>query len=160
MYGCVGSYDGYVRLWKLDSKLKSFSPLGSSSGGIPIPGFINSLQLLQPPKSFFSNTISQNKTTTTSAAWPPVLPTSTATPPVQAGVGPVLIVAGTGQEHRFGRWLSIKNSTTTAGEGGEREGGGGAVNAAYIIALIPDSQPISENGVGSELRTLNGVVDR
>ena len=33
------------------------------------------------------------------------------------------MIVGAGQEHRFGRWLTIKE--------------GGAVNGAYVIALVP-----------------------
>ncbi|XP_006455365.1 hypothetical protein AGABI2DRAFT_153378 [Agaricus bisporus var. bisporus H97] len=42
---------------------------------------------------------------------------------------PILITAGVGQEHRFGRWLSVKED--------------GAVNGAYVIALLPKSSSSS-----------------
>jgi ribosomal RNA-processing protein 9 len=38
-----GSNDGFIRLWKLSSSKKSFSPLLS----IPMPGFINALQFTE-----------------------------------------------------------------------------------------------------------------
>ncbi len=44
-----GSWEGDIRLWKLDSKLKSFSLVGT----MPALGVVNSLQFVSPPKSFF-----------------------------------------------------------------------------------------------------------
>ncbi|KAG1752077.1 WD40-repeat-containing domain protein [Suillus lakei] len=46
-----GSWNGDVRLWKLDQKLRSFSLVGS----IPAPGVVNSLQLLVLPKGALDN---------------------------------------------------------------------------------------------------------
>ncbi|PWN49615.1 WD40 repeat-like protein [Violaceomyces palustris] len=49
-YGDVfasGSWDGSVRLWSLDPRLRSFHPLLE----IPAVGFVNSLQLISPPAS-------------------------------------------------------------------------------------------------------------
>jgi ribosomal RNA-processing protein 9 len=40
---CSGSNDGFIRLWKLSSSKKSFSPLLS----IPMAGFINALQFTE-----------------------------------------------------------------------------------------------------------------
>ncbi|KAG8985165.1 pre-rRNA processing protein, partial [Tulasnella sp. 427] len=40
-----GSWEGTIRLWKLDDKNRSFSPLSV----IPAPGVINSLQMISPP---------------------------------------------------------------------------------------------------------------
>lgn len=46
----------------------------------------------------------------------------------------MLVVAGTGQEHRFGRWLTVKE--------------GGAVNGACVVALLPSStSTLPMNGV-------------
>jgi len=100
-----GSWEGQLRLWKLDNKLKSFSLLGN----IPIPGVINSLQIISPPKSFFTD----------SNSWIP------STGSLPKNVAPALVVAGVGQEHRFGRWLSVKE--------------GGAVNGAFVVGLLPTS---------------------
>ncbi|KIN93197.1 hypothetical protein M404DRAFT_537029 [Pisolithus tinctorius Marx 270] len=41
-----GSWEGQIRIWKLDSKLRSFSLVGA----VEVPGVVNSLQLLSVPK--------------------------------------------------------------------------------------------------------------
>ncbi|KAF7362029.1 WD-REPEATS-REGION domain-containing protein [Mycena venus] len=46
-----GSWEGHIRLWKLDAKLKSFALVGT----VAAPGVVNSLQLLSPPKEFLSD---------------------------------------------------------------------------------------------------------
>ncbi len=38
-------------------------------------------------------------------------------------MAPALVVAGVGQEHRFGRWLSVKEA--------------GALNGAFVVGLLP-----------------------
>jgi hypothetical protein len=119
----LGSWDGRIRFWKLDSSLRSFSPVGS----IDAPGLINSLQLIATPKDWASD-----------EGWP--APTKeTATFPkdvVKAnGIAPhdspngriprsqsgVLVVAAVGQEPRLGRWIRLN--------------GGGVVNSALICSL-------------------------
>ncbi|KNZ72506.1 hypothetical protein J132_02933 [Termitomyces sp. J132] len=86
-----GSWEGDVRIWKLDPKLKSFSLVGT----IPAPGVVNSLQLLSPP-------------------------------PEKGGTQPILLIAGMGQEHRFGRWLNLKE---------------GVVNGTIVVAFSPRTLP-------------------
>ncbi|KAJ7622809.1 WD40-repeat-containing domain protein, partial [Mycena polygramma] len=98
-----GSWEGHIRIWKLDAKLRSFTLVCT----VPAPGVVNSLQLLCPPKGFFSD-----------AQWAHP-PESTAKRKVGAGV---LLVVGLGQEHRLGRWLSVKN---------------GVVNGALVVAFPP-----------------------
>ncbi len=39
-----GSWDGQIRLWKIDERIRSFSALAT----IDAPGFVNSLQLIAP----------------------------------------------------------------------------------------------------------------
>ncbi|KAF9444291.1 WD40 repeat-like protein [Macrolepiota fuliginosa MF-IS2] len=107
-----GSWEGCIRLWKLDNKLKSFSLVGE----IPIPGVVNSLQIISPSKSFFTPRAGVS-------SWLSSSPTSTAALPADAH--PALVVVGVGQEHRFGRWLSVKE--------------GGAANGAYVVGLLPSS---------------------
>ncbi|KXN91546.1 hypothetical protein AN958_00532 [Leucoagaricus sp. SymC.cos] len=140
-----GSWEGQIRLWKLDSKLRSFSPLGGggtgggvgSGGSIPIPGIINSLQLIAPPKSFFTATTNNHTTSTAASSSSPSTNSNqnhtnnsdkSWLPPVATHhksdtMPTILMIAGTGQEHRFGRWLTVKEN--------------GAVNGAYVVALIP-----------------------
>ncbi|KAJ8522076.1 hypothetical protein ONZ45_g1263 [Pleurotus djamor] len=109
-----GSWDGSIRLWKLDSKLKSFQPVGT----LPVPGVINSLQLLSPPKTFLASASwLSNSSSTTSNGVNPSSRRQISVPDV------VLVIAGVGQEHRLGRWLSIKNE--------------GSFNGSYIAAFLP-----------------------
>ncbi|KAJ6499451.1 WD40-repeat-containing domain protein [Mycena sanguinolenta] len=96
-----GSWEGHIRIWKLDAKLKSFALVGT----VPAPGVVNSLQLLSPPKEFLSD-----------AQWLSI-PQSTAK---RENSGVALLIAGLGQEHRLGRWLSVKD---------------GVVNGALVVAL-------------------------
>ncbi|THU98464.1 WD40 repeat-like protein [Dendrothele bispora CBS 962.96] len=121
-----GSWEGSIRLWQLDSKLKSFSLVGT----IPAPGIVNSLQFVTPPKDFFDRATWINSTTTTT--------TSLSTQDTEnveqqrhingakdAGtVNPVLLTAGLGQEPKFGRWLTLKE---------------GASNGAMVFALMPQT---------------------
>ncbi|KAG2134111.1 WD40 repeat-like protein [Suillus clintonianus] len=89
-----GSWDGEVRLWKLDQKLRSFSLVGS----IPAPGVVNSLQLLVLPRGALDNAPWREKEQR---------------PPTKSPVQPALLVVGLGQEHRLGRWLSLKGEGVT-----------------------------------------------
>ena len=105
-----GSWDGHIRLWKVDPKIKNFSPIGS----IPVPGVINSLQVVSPPKGSL-----------TDASWVWRRAGEDA-PRIDSGPsmkksGPVLLVAGVGQEPRLGRWVTVK--------------GDGARNCALVMAL-------------------------
>lgn len=117
----LGSWDGEVRLWKLDAKLKSFSLIST----LPALGVVNSLQFVNPPNEFFS-----------SASWAmsPVNSKSEAESqrlaqpngkqkPAQLGAAAVLLVAGVGQEMRAGRWIHQK--------------GEGYMNGAVVFALHP-----------------------
>ncbi|KAA1474455.1 WD40 repeat-like protein [Dentipellis sp. KUC8613] len=93
-----GSWEGSIRLWKLDPKLKSFTLVSI----VAAPGVVNSLQFISPPKGSLD-----------SVAWtqPPAgLANGTATKKSTA-----LLVAGMGQETRLGRWIKVK-------EGGARNG--------------------------------------
>ena len=97
-------------MWKLDSKLKSFSLVGK----IAAPGVVNSLQLLAVPKTFVAD-----------ATWASTA--SESEPQAQRRkelpASPFLLVAGLGQEHRLGRWLTVKE--------------GGARNGAMVVAFSP-----------------------
>ena len=130
----LGSWGGDVRIWKLDPKLKSFS----LAGNLPLPGIVNSLQLVTPPRQFAE-----------SVSWPArtgVDPTSDGSddemehqPPSEPNAlmvdsaarsrpplirsSPVWLIAGVGQEHRLGRWLKVK--------------GNGAVNCSIVAAFHP-----------------------
>jgi len=84
-----GSWEGDIRIWKLDAKLKSFALVGT----VPAPGVVNSLQFLSPPNQFYSD-----------AQW-----TQPAESTAKRRPGSALLVAGLGQEHRLGRWLNLKD---------------------------------------------------
>jgi len=106
-----GSWDGSIRLWKIDAKVKLFSLVGTISAS----GVVNSLQLLAAPKDF-----------TSVIRW---TSTSEGESVINAANGkksafPVLLVAGMGQEHRFGRWIKI---------GKESKG----MNGAIVTLLQP-----------------------
>ncbi|KAF8060910.1 WD40-repeat-containing domain protein [Lyophyllum atratum] len=108
----LGSWEGNVRIWKLDPKLKSFSLIGS----IPAPGVVNSLQLLSPPKEFFERSPwMKSSRLSTGGDSPPEVSVSR-----KGGAPATLLIAGMGQEHRLGRWLSVKE---------------GVANGTIIVAL-------------------------
>lgn len=76
-----GSWDGQIKLWKLDQKLKSFSLVGC----VNAPGVINSIQFLAAPKGVTYSWGESKKDS-------------------------LLLVAGVGQETRMGRWIVMKGS--------------------------------------------------
>lgn len=108
-----GSYDGHIRLWGLDAKLKSFRALPFS---ISVPGIINSLQLASVPHTH--NPL-------LNAAWLRTPPELNEAPRINAGdpegESVALLVAGVGQEPRLGRWLKVNT--------------GGAKNCALVVPL-------------------------
>ncbi|KAI9513484.1 WD40 repeat-like protein [Russula earlei] len=110
-----GSWDGHIRLWKVDPKIKSFSAMGS----FPVPGVINSLQLLS---------LRDGSLDEAPWAWPHARHARAdanrrASAPSMRKSGPVLLVAAVGQEPRLGRWVSVK--------------GGGSQNCTFLMALHP-----------------------
>ena len=115
----AGSWDGYIRLWKVEAKMKSFSAIGSFA----TPGVINSLQFVSPRRGSLDD-----------ASWARSEPQADVSHVVgEAGEasskkpGPVLLVAGTGQEMRLGRWVTVK--------------GDGARNGALVMAICPRTSP-------------------
>ncbi|KAI6026011.1 WD40 repeat-like protein [Pisolithus marmoratus] len=87
-----GSWDGEIRIWKLDSKVKSFSLVGT----VEVPGVVNSLQVLPVPKGGLDG-----------ATWTKNTQSSTDKAVKITG-------AGVGQEHRLGRWLSVKEGVSNS----------------------------------------------
>ncbi|KIO16563.1 hypothetical protein M407DRAFT_33785 [Tulasnella calospora MUT 4182] len=130
-----GSWEGMIRLWKLNDQNRSFSPLAT----IPAPGVINSLQMISPPTG-----------TLDEARWVSQSPKLSAEPEDQdldsddsipvPHPGVILgklakhtsrrhcvMIAGIGQEPRLGRWLRI------AGEGtGSRNG--------VLVVAVPQNE--------------------
>ena len=107
-----GSWDGEIRLWKVDAKLKSFSLIGA----IPALGVVNSLQILQCPKGTATRFTwaSENQADVTTET---VVSVNTKS----AGPPSAILVAGVGHEMRFGRWVERK--------------GEGYLNGALVVAL-------------------------
>lgn len=112
----AGSWDGEIRLWKLEANLKSFSLVGS----IPALGVVNSLQILQCPRSTVSNFAWASQSSETARPSAPA-----------ASKGPLsaLLVACVGQEMRLGRWIQKK--------------GEGVLNGALVVALHPRTSDAS-----------------
>lgn len=113
LMGCAlpGSWEGDIRLWKLDAKLKSFALIGT----VPAPGVVNSLQLISAPQDAFPPT-----------SW--ACPRPSGEPAMAqrnsaSSSKVILLVAGMGQEHRLGRWMRLK--------------GDGIVNGTIVVALHP-----------------------
>ncbi|KAF9525309.1 WD40-repeat-containing domain protein [Crepidotus variabilis] len=111
-----GSWEGDIRIWKLDARLKSFSLVGT----VPAPGFVNSLQFLPVSKDFLEKA-TWVRHSIVSDSDIPNLDRKDAKRDVSAH--PFVLVAATGQEPRLGRWLSVKE--------------GGAKNSAYVWAFNP-----------------------
>ncbi|KDQ54176.1 hypothetical protein JAAARDRAFT_209609 [Jaapia argillacea MUCL 33604] len=122
-----GSWEGSIRIWKLESNMKSFSLVGT----IPALGIINSLQFISPPKNAVEELSWARSSTSQDSAPLPLVNghqpngTSGKSKSVEARTsGTVLLIAGVGQEMKFGRWMKLK---------GEE----GAVNCALVFALHP-----------------------
>lgn len=119
----VGSWEGSIRIWKLDSKLKSFALVGA----IPALGVVNSLQIVSIPKRGFDKVswVQLDPNPTDSSNHPANGVNEASDKPRHHGsnVGPLLLVAAVGQEMKFGRWLRLK--------------GDGVVNCALAVALHP-----------------------
>lgn len=118
-----GSWEGDIRLWKLDSKQRSFTLIGTVSA----PGFVNSLQFVSPPRdSLHDYSWAQPDNAQKDAHPEPVPQTNGSTEPhpvaARGQAESLLLVAGMGQEPRLGRWMRLKE---------------GAVNGARVFALHP-----------------------
>lgn len=82
----TGSWDGSIRLWKIDERGRSFSALST----IPAPGFVNSLQIVAP--SLRANASSQR----------------VATAEKRSKKKAIVLVAALSKEPRLGRWMRLK----------------------------------------------------
>ncbi|TDL20663.1 WD40 repeat-like protein [Rickenella mellea] len=111
-----GSWEGDIRLWKLDAKLRTLALVGT----LPAPGFVNSLQFVSPPKGALVD-----------CAWSRQRPSNsddevdTENDVEKAREKAkkeecVLVVAGMGQEPRLGRWMRVA---------------GGAANGSRVFVL-------------------------
>jgi len=115
----TGSWEGVIRVWQLDPKLKSFALVGT----IPAPGVVNSLQFVTPPKEFIRR-----------ANWASSQDGDGGEETVNGAgsiLSSVLLTAGMGQEPKFGRWLTVKE--------------GGASNGALVFALTPRTSSLARS---------------
>lgn len=109
----LGSWDGEIRLWKLDSKLRSFSLIGS----IAALGVVNTLQFISIAQDV-AESFSWASSTSEDDAESPRQVNGKST---SSGRKSLLLVAGVGQEMRFGRWVQKK--------------GEGVLNGALVTLL-------------------------
>lgn len=103
-YGDVfasGSWDGSIRLWRIDERVRSFSQIAT----IDAPGFVNSLQLtapaLRPTKETHVtpvNTVVKGSKKGGEAAGE------------QKQEKALIVVAATSKEPRLGRWMRFKDA--------------------------------------------------
>ncbi|KAG9044369.1 pre-rRNA processing protein [Tulasnella sp. UAMH 9824] len=120
-----GSWEGMIRLWKLNDQNRSFSPLAT----VAAPGVINSLQMISPPTGALGEArwVSQppspsaelkDQDSDSDESLPAPHPSAVLRKLAkQASQRHCVIIAGMAQEPRLGRWLRI------AGEGtGSRNG--------------------------------------
>ncbi|KAI0080469.1 WD40 repeat-like protein [Panus rudis PR-1116 ss-1] len=103
-----GSWDGEIRLWKLDSKLRSFTLVGS----IHALGVVNTIQFLSLSRDQIKEYPWANSSD---------VPQTNGHAPVTAK--PLLLVAGVGKETKFGRWVEKR--------------GEGVLNGSLVVALHP-----------------------
>lgn len=92
-----GSWDGQVRLWKISTDIRSFSPLAS----IDAVGIVNSLQLRQVPPHQPSSS-----TTTTAGQQKKSV--------AKKEDSPVMLTAALAQEHKYGRWQRVEKAKNVA----------------------------------------------
>jgi ribosomal RNA-processing protein 9 len=130
-YGDVfasGSWDGQIRLWKINSSLRSFSPLHQVS----MQGFINSLQLIMPSRSTLkkqgsiveeetwrrkTSLANGDHTEPAEAQQTAVQENGSESPAVNGSAHPkelILLSVGVGQEPSRGRWLRLKQAKNGA----------------------------------------------
>lgn len=104
-----GSWDGSIRLWKIDERIRSFSLMTT----IDAPGFVNSLQIIAP-----------SLRPTRENHLPRLDAKKKKKDEEESGNGPesknLVVVAGVAKEPRLGRWMRLKEG---------REGA--------IVAVIP-----------------------
>jgi ribosomal RNA-processing protein 9 len=101
-----GSWDGSIRLWKVDPSLRSFSALRT----LEAPGFVNSLQLIRPLAGSLPNATWLAGTATTLHSNRSATETNGAKPSRQgeARGKDIFLIAGVGREPRLGRWMTLK----------------------------------------------------
>lgn len=102
----TGSWDGFIRLWRLNSNLKSFEAIGDV---IPVGGVINSLQLVQVPTSAIANARWYQANGGDANGVPAPVNENSSNRSVGSGKG-ILVVAAVGREPRMGRWLRLDES--------------------------------------------------
>ncbi|KAJ3985932.1 WD40-repeat-containing domain protein [Lentinula detonsa] len=113
-----GSYDGTIRLWKLSSS-SSKKNMGQLSAftllcTIPCAGVINSLQFVTPEESFWAGAnwaFTDAKRVDSTRPQTVSVDSDSGSRKRNSDARPILLIASVGQEHRFGRWFSVKRQT-------------------------------------------------
>lgn len=91
----AGSWDGSIRLWSIDSQLRSITPVTT----IPALGFVNSLQLILP-----SLPSPSSSTALTNGSGKDMKKKSSDVKKEKT----LVVVAGVAKEPRLGRWMRLK----------------------------------------------------
>lgn len=107
-----GSWEGLIRLWKIDTKGRKLSLVGE----LPAPGVVNSLQLI-PLSRQLSESLpwTSNKQDSPSTEENEVDASSSKPITSKEDLGlpkAILVVAGMGRETRLGRWQSAKEGAS------------------------------------------------
>lgn len=92
-----GSWDGKIRFWRISEDIKSFTPMGT----VDALGYINSIQMNIITPSSTEKGKKENKKNHSQAL----------------GGGSkrkVLVTAALAQEHKFGRWMKLKEAKNQA----------------------------------------------
>ena len=89
----TGSWDNQIKFWRISEDIKSFSLIGS----LPAMGYVNSLQLNIIPGGHGQSGKKGKKTTQ-----------------ALGGKSNILLTAALGQEHKFGRWMKLKDAKNQA----------------------------------------------
>ena len=110
----IGSWDGHIRLWALDQGLKSFALVRS----IPIPGFVNDIELLALPHGSLNPA---------AVGMPEVQEPEAEVKRGKTKATQIVLAAAISQEPRLGRWMRLKE---------------GVKNGA-LIAVLPIDTPSS-----------------
>ncbi|KAG8904871.1 pre-rRNA processing protein [Tulasnella sp. 403] len=121
-----GSWDGFIRLWKVGERSRSFAPLAK----VKAPGFVNSLQIISPPPGSLDTASWISSTLHETSLEPDGVVSSDPLRRRNVRRQRCVMVAGLGQEPRLGRWMRI-----AGGDTGSRNG--------VLVVAIPYEEDLS-----------------